>query len=200
MRTEVAETLVVLARFLDYPDSQLVEECSDLKEYLKQHLSSKEMQEELFKRLEPLLKIELKELQELYVKTFDYEEKTGMYLTAQELGDSRRRGDALIRLQRLISDLGFERVGVELTDFIPMLMELLAVAPLTDDVEQLTRRLSFAIHRIYTHLPNNNPYYHVFDLLMSFVFKAPNEEEIARLVNEREEADLDELPYPMIYR
>jgi nitrate reductase molybdenum cofactor assembly chaperone NarJ/NarW len=200
LKEELAELLVVTARFLDYPDRIFYEECSNLDVYLKKYISSEEMQKEMSQRLMPLFLLEMKELQELYVETFDYKEKTGLYLTAQELGDSRRRGDALIRLQKLIADLGFEKVGIELTDYIPMLMELLAVAPESEEIHHLKRRLAYAIHRIYSQVSSSNPYFQIFDSLMTHVFEAPSSEEIARLLNEREEADLDELPYPMLYR
>ncbi|MED3574942.1 nitrate reductase molybdenum cofactor assembly chaperone [Cytobacillus praedii] len=200
MKNEIAELLIITARFLDYPDRTLYEECSNLDSYLKKYISSEEMHKEMSQRFMPLFSLELKELQELYVETFDYKEKTGLYLTAQELGDSRRRGDALIRLQKLIADMGFEKVGIELTDYIPMLMELLAVAPENEEIHHLKRRLAYAIHRIFTHISKNNPYYQIFDALMTHIFEVPSSEEISRLVNEREEADLDELPYPMIYR
>ncbi|WP_313800845.1 nitrate reductase molybdenum cofactor assembly chaperone [Cytobacillus sp.] len=200
MKDEIAELLVVTARFLDYPDQTFYRECSNLDAYLRKSITSEELQSEMSQRLIPLFSVKLKDLQELYVETFDYKEKTGLYLTAQELGDSRRRGDALIRLQKLIADMGFEKVGIELTDYIPMLMELLAVAPENEEIHHLKRRLAYAIHRIFTHISKNNPYYQIFDALMTHIFEVPSSEEISRLVNEREEADLDELPYPMIYR
>lgn len=200
MKEELAELLIVTARFLDYPDQSFYGECSKLEDYLKKSITSLELQKEMTKRFTPLFSLKLKELQELYVETFDYKDKTGLYLTAQELGDSRRRGDALIRLQKLIADLGFEKVGIELTDYIPLLMELLAVAPENEEIRHLKRRLAYGIHRIFTQISNGNPYYQIFDALMTHVFEVPSSEEIARLVNEREEADLDELPYPMLYR
>jgi nitrate reductase delta subunit len=35
---------------------------------------------------------------------------------------------------------------------------------------------------------------------MLYVFDAPDSEEISRLANLREEADLEELPFPLMYR
>lgn len=57
------------------------------------------MGNEILERIAPLFKMPLLELQEHYVETFDYKDKTGLYLTAHELGDSRKRGAALIKLQ-----------------------------------------------------------------------------------------------------
>jgi nitrate reductase delta subunit len=90
--------------------------------------------------------------------------------------------------------------GKELADYIPMLLELLAVAPEEESFIRLKQRLSVAIHRLLNNLPIGNPYSKVIDLLMMFVFTAPGNEELALLENEREEADLEELPYPMMYR
>ncbi|WNS73566.1 nitrate reductase molybdenum cofactor assembly chaperone [Bacillus sp. DTU_2020_1000418_1_SI_GHA_SEK_038] len=199
MKNDRAFTLLFVSRFLDYPEQDFYEECVKVDNYVNQNISSEKLQKEFSSRLKILLDRTLIELQELYVETFDYKEKTGLYLTSQELGDSRRRGSALIQLQKLIEETGYEPAGKELADYIPMLLELIAVAPETEEIKQLERRLAYAIHRIFTHLPNSNPYYLVFDMLMTYIFKAPNQEEIARLENEREDADLDELPYPMLY-
>lgn len=67
------------------------------------------------------------ELREIYVWTFDWKEKTRLYLTAHELGDSRERRAALILLQHIVRDAGFMMPSGELCDFIPLLYELLAV-------------------------------------------------------------------------
>ena len=199
MKKDRAVNLLFVSRFLDYPEQEFYEECIRIDDYVIKNISSKKIQKEFSSRLKILFDRSLIELQELYVETFDYKEKTGLYLTSQELGDSRRRGSALIQLQKLIEESGFEPAGKELADYIPMLLELIAIAPETKEIKQLERRLAYAIHRIITHLPASNPYYQVFDLLMTYIFEAPNEEEIARLENEREDADLDELPYPMLY-
>lgn len=199
MKKERALTLLFISRFLDYPEQDFYEECVSVDEYVKKNISDKKLQKVISSRLKILFNRSLIELQELYVETFDYKEKTGLYLTSQELGDSRRRGTALIRLQKLIEELGFEPVGKELADYIPMLLELIAVAPETEETLKLERRLAYAINRIFTNLPSSNPYYHVFDLFMTYIFEAPNQEEITRLEKDREDADLDELPYPMLY-
>lgn len=200
MKLETAELLILVARFLDYPDQEFFEERSDLESYVKSKLSSSELAKEFVSRVKPLFELEQRDLQELYVDTFDYKEKSGLYLTAQELGDSRKRGMALIQLQKLISELGFEKAGEELADYIPMLLELLAVAPENEQVDVLKRRLAYAIHRIVSHLPSNNPYHAVLETLMLHVFEAPKSEEIKKLENAWEEADLDPLPYPMLYQ
>ncbi|ETI68957.1 nitrate reductase molybdenum cofactor assembly chaperone [Neobacillus vireti] len=200
MTNESAVLLFIMSRMLEYPNNSFFEEKSVIEEFVNENIHSETNRKEILKRIQPLYEMGLKDLQELYVETFDYKEKTSLYLTAHELGDSRKRGAALIKLQKLICEGGYEYEGKELADYIPMLLELLAVAPEEENFIRLKRRLSFAIHRLLNNLPSSNPYSKAIDLLMMFVFEAPGLEEVALLENGREEADLDELPYPVMYR
>lgn len=200
MKNEEKVILVILSKILEYPEEEFFQERSVVDELINEYLPSKKIRKEMMNRLNPLYQMPLIELQELYVETFDYKDKTSLYLTAHELGDSRKRGDALIKLQKMIYQNGFEYEGKDLADYIPMLMEFLAVAPEGEDVNRLSRRLSFAIHRIMNHLPKSHPYQKALELLMMYVFEAPRSEDISLLETEREEADLDELPYPLMYR
>ncbi|MCM3115594.1 nitrate reductase molybdenum cofactor assembly chaperone [Neobacillus sp. MER 74] len=200
MTNDDSAILVIMSRILDYPNDEFFKERSIIEEFVKAHISSEEIRNEIEARIFTLFKMEQKELQELYVETFDYKEKTSLYLTAHELGDSRKRGAALIKLQKLICEGGFEYEGKELADYIPMLLELVAAAPEHENFNRLSQRLSFAIQRLLNNLSDSNPYYKAIDLLMMFVFEVPGKEELILLENEREEADLDELPYPVMYR
>ncbi|WHY83864.1 nitrate reductase molybdenum cofactor assembly chaperone [Neobacillus novalis] len=200
MTNESAALLVIMSRMLEYPDHSFFEEKTVIEDFLNDNIPSETNRKEIIKRLQPLYEMGLNDLQELYVETFDYKEKTSLYLTAHELGDSRKRGAALVKLQKLICEGGYEYEGKELADYIPMLLELLAVAPQEENFIRLERRLSFATHRLLNNLPTGNPYSKAIELLMMFVFTAPGIEELALLENEREEADLEELPYPMMYR
>jgi nitrate reductase molybdenum cofactor assembly chaperone NarJ/NarW len=200
MTNEEKAILVIMSRVLDYPQEHYREEYTLIKELVNSEISSSTRRKEIVERLKPLYETPLIELQRLYVETFDYKEATGLYLTAHELGDSRKRGGALIKLQKMVCEAGFEYEGKELVDYIPMLLELLANAPDVENFRRLSRRMSVAIHRIATNLPNGNPYSQVTDILTKFVFEAPEAEEINLLENQREEADLDEMPYPLTYQ
>ncbi|GJM79873.1 hypothetical protein HMSSN139_23690 [Paenibacillus sp. HMSSN-139] len=100
--------LAVAARLLGYPDDsypevlkETVDAVSDVEDCaLKNRLEA---------AIRPLESLPLRELREQYVWTFDWKEKTGLYLTAHELGDSRERGAALILLQHIIGDAGLRR-------------------------------------------------------------------------------------------
>ena len=173
-----------------------------MEEAIEEHVSSMEVRNELYAALRPLYEMSLLERQELYVETFDYKEKTSLYMTSHELGDSRNRGVALIELQEMIRANGFERTDGELADYMPMLLEYLAVMPehVQHQSEQLGRRVTCAIHHIMKHLPENNPYKGILQVLQQHVFGSPTDEEIAQFTKERENTDLDPLPYPMMYQ
>lgn len=189
--------LAVLARMLSYPDAELIAQKEPVFSLISEYSES---EQDILNRIKPLFEMPLAELQKLYVETFDYKGNTHLYLTAHELGDSRKRGMALIQIQKLIFAGGFEVNGKELADYIPMLLELLAFAPEHDDFFKLGRRIAAAIGRILNHLEDSNPFKPAIELLMDFVFEAPDTEEISLMEQLREEADLEELPYPLMYR
>jgi nitrate reductase delta subunit len=198
MTDEKKALLVIMSRILDYPDERFFLEISAIEECIQESLSLA-IQDEVIKALKPILFMEMMGLQELYVNTFDYQEKTSLYLTSHEMGDSKKRGAALIKIQNLIVEGGFTYNAKQLADYVPMLLEFQAVAD--EKIAQLLcRRLAYVINRILNHLPSGNPYYYAVELLMRFVYEVPHSEEIALLEKEREEADLDELPYPLLYR
>lgn len=194
--------LLLMSRLLDYPDERFGEQRLMMEEFVHEHLSSAECREDVLKAMAPLYEKPILELQELYVETFDYKERANLYLTAHEMGDSKKRGAALIKLQKLIVEAGFEYNGKDLADYIPMLLELLALAPAPEEEGflQLSRRLAYAIHRIQKNLPESHLYYNIFGVLTKYVFEAPGSEEIALLERGREESDQDEMPYPLMYR
>jgi nitrate reductase molybdenum cofactor assembly chaperone NarJ/NarW len=200
MSNEKQALLVIASRLLGYPSNTFLEELKDLVILTEEVIATETIQKELTEIFVAFDNNPIREIQELYVATFDLKAKTGLYLTAHELGDSTRRGAALIKLQKMINQAGFERMEGELVDYIPMLIEFLAVAPETKDKEQLLYRLAVALGRVQNNLEDDSPYTKLLALLMQHVFPNPSKEEIEQLENNREEADLEEMPYPMLYQ
>lgn len=198
--TEASAILVIVSRALEYPNHHFLNDYPNMKEMINEYIGSPNVQKELEERVKPLYSMTLNELQQLYVETFDYKESTALYMTAHELGDSPKRGQELIKMQELVHEAGYECKNNELADYIPMLLELLAVVPEVGEYHFLKRRLGYAINRVVTSLSSSNLYHQVLELLMMFVFETPKSEEIIQLEKEREQADLDPLPYPMLYQ
>ncbi|WP_033829485.1 nitrate reductase molybdenum cofactor assembly chaperone [Bacillus andreraoultii] len=200
MNNEHRTILLVASRLLDYPDVGLKELLEEVEEFVQHTIASSTVKEEIRMMYRPFVTFSDIQLKELYVETFDLKTKLGLYLTAHELGDSNRRGAALIKLQKIINHAGFERVGEELADYIPMLLEFLTVAPENSEIERLKKRIGVALSYMKENLFENNPYFGVFTMLMKYVFSQPTKEELQQLEKGREEADLEELPYPIMYQ
>lgn len=192
--------LMIAARLLSYPPESMDELRQDIQVCVKEEMNPGVEKNELQKVCDRLFRFTPKMLRELYVSTFDLKSKLGLYLTAHEFGDSPKRGAALIKLQNTISEAGYERVDDELADYIPMLLEFLAVSPTSVEHVRLHKRLAIAIHRMLSNMENVNPYVGMLRILSIHVFPKPTEADIAEMENNREEADLEELPYPMMYQ
>lgn len=59
--------------------------------------------------------------------------------------------------------------------------------------------LQHITERIRKHLSEDSPYSGLLNFLMTDVFEVPTEEEIRMLESKRESADLDEMPYPILF-
>lgn len=200
MNKEKRVILILASRILSYPTEDFRQLKQDMDELLDETIGKDSLRKNLKETYTPLSELEPTELQKLYVETFDLKSNLGLYLTAHELGDSNRRGAALIKLQKVINQAGFEKDNKELADYIPMLFEFLTVAPKSTEVDRLKKRLAVAISYMLQHIDKNNPYAHILDELMRYVFKKPTKEEIKQLEDGREKADLEELPYPIMYQ
>lgn len=192
--------LAIASRLLSYPSGNAKEEQMVINECIKENIHSNALKLKLATGCSAILDLSDQERKETYVATFDLKSKLGMYLTAHEFGDSNKRGGALIQMQKIISKAGFERIDDELADYIPMLFELLVASPDIPENERLIRRLAVAIQRMRDSISGDNPYAVILFVLMEFVFPEPTKEEIDRLEFEREEADLEEMPYPIMYQ
>jgi nitrate reductase molybdenum cofactor assembly chaperone len=195
-----AVVLTMAARLTGYPSSTFREELEELVEIANAALDEEPVRMAILNAAEGLAVLPLREAQERYVAAFDLKDRTGLYLTAHELGDSRKRGVALLELREMAQSHGFEPLHDELPDYLPMLYELAAVVPSSDSSQQLVDRLAFATHRIRINLPDDNPYKPIFELLMETVFDTPTDEIMQERERSREKPDLDAMPYPLMYK
>ena len=61
-----------------------------------------------------------------YVETFDQRNRASLYLTWWTAGDTRNRGDEIIRFLRAYREAGFEYGGEELPDHLPVVLDFAA--------------------------------------------------------------------------
>ncbi len=134
-------------------------------------------------------------LEALYVRTFDFNESTALYLTAREYGDNRRRGAALLELRYQLRAGGFEPDGAELPDYIPLLLEFVSCAPPDMETGVLEARLAVACARIEDQLASDHPYHQLFVALRTLL-PAPAQPSSVEEVN-RDGADSGVMPFPI---
>lgn len=64
----------------------------------------------------------------VYVETFDFTNRHSLYLTWWTDGDTRRRGEALVRFKERYRAHGFDFTDDELPDFLPAVLEFSALS------------------------------------------------------------------------
>ena len=67
------------------------------------------------------------DLQIDYVNTFDRKRRACLYLSYYLNGDTRKRGMALLNFKNLFASEGWKSTSDELDDFLPILLEFIAV-------------------------------------------------------------------------
>jgi len=112
--------LRILSVLLHYPDEDLVAARSELL-----HVSE---DARIASFVDALSRFPLRELQNEYVATFDFDRRASLYLTYHTHGDRRQRGLELVRLKRRFAEAGFELAADELPDYLPALLEFAALA------------------------------------------------------------------------
>lgn len=125
-------------------------------------------------------------LRRAYVETFDLQKRSSLHLTFFAEGDTRKRGQALLRLKRLYAAAGLDLEAGELPDFLPVMLEFASLAP-----EGYGRRLLME-HRAGLELlrlqlaDQVSPYLHLLDAVCAGLPRmgAPDLEAVTRLVRD----------------
>lgn len=189
--------LFIAAYLLDYPEKNRLSEYRELKDLYKNDVDSQDAENLINLVFNDLESYSLKDIQQLYVSTFDWQEDTGLYLTAHEYGDDSMRGGGLIQIQVIISQAGLERDEKQLADYLPSLYELLAVSTDEKIHNKLMKRLGKATWQVNQSLDKKNPYKNILNLLTDFVFDKPTTEEMEEI--KKEDPDTENMPYPIMY-
>lgn len=110
----------------------------------------------------------LEEMQELYVKTFDFQKESTLYMTYFKFEDSRERGQILVKLKILYQMYGWNMPEEELSDYLPLICEFLCIGKWADDQEtkknmsELMKVLEDGTFHLLKALDEmGNPYAHV---------------------------------------
>ena len=145
----------LISCLLHYPDESLLEWLPSLREVLNEieNVSDRDTYDQIITYFETTLLIQL---QEQYTETFDLNPSNCMNLTYHRWGDTEKRGPALVHLEEIYLKAGFQRIGSELPDYLPLVLEFISeqpdasiseIIPLYGEVvETLAERLRQADH------------------------------------------------------
>jgi nitrate reductase delta subunit len=151
-----AETLLLLARVLDYPEPETAEARERLVGLLEDWRP--EAAESLRTHVEALGATSLYAQQERYAATFDVNPAVCLYVGYHLFGDSYPRGAFMARLAGEFNEIGHE-FGRELPDHLPVVLRYLARPDAVDSVELVDDALVPALRTIVkAFAETSNPY------------------------------------------
>ncbi len=118
----------MISYLLHYPDESLLKLLPEFREGLNaaENISERDIYEQMITYFEmtPLI-----QLQEQYTETFDLNASNCLNLTYHRWGDTEKRGPALVHLEETYFKTGFQRIGSELPDYLPLVLEFVAERP-----------------------------------------------------------------------
>ncbi|MEC5290264.1 nitrate reductase molybdenum cofactor assembly chaperone [Aurantimonas sp. C2-6-R+9] len=134
----MTRTFKALSALLTYPSSELQAAIPDIRAVLAEEAV---LPPPLIEALQPLLQRltegDIIELQEAYVLLFDRSRTLSLNLFEHVHGESRDRGGAMVDLLETYRAGGFDLVGPELPDHLPVLLEFLSTRLLAETREIL---------------------------------------------------------------
>jgi nitrate reductase delta subunit len=143
----------ILSALLEYPDQELIDNLPAISKLLDETVDTDVAEWEAVRKFVTWLGSgDLTEIQADYVKTFDMTPEHSLHLTHHLFGDDndRNRGPALIDLGELFKDYGVKTVSNELPDYLPLILEFVAML---EDNE--AREFLSDAHKVLTVLANN---------------------------------------------
>lgn len=126
------KTFRALAALLVYPDAELQAAVPAIRAVLAEGVIPRAHAAALAPLLDDLAGRDLYDLQERFVLLFDRTRSLSLNLFEHIHGESRERGGAMVDLLETYRAGGFDLVGPELPDHLPVLLEFLSTRPLAE--------------------------------------------------------------------
>jgi nitrate reductase delta subunit len=143
----------ILSALLEYPDQELIDNLPEISRLLDEMVDADAAEVAALREFVSWLgNGDLTETQAGYVKTFDMTPEHSLHLTHHLFGDDndRNRGPALIDLGELYKDYGVKTVTNELPDYLPLVLEFVAMLD-----EAGAREFLSDANKVLTVLANN---------------------------------------------
>jgi nitrate reductase delta subunit len=124
------QSLRALSMLLCYPTAETMAMLDELEEVLRTEARlPADRQEAVGRFIAELRALPLLDAEERYVALFDRNRSLSLHLYEHVHGESRDRGQAMVRLATLYSLHGLEICARELPDYLPLYLEFLSLLP-----------------------------------------------------------------------
>lgn len=132
----------ILSVLLEYPTQELLDHWQEIEQLLPglEHATAEDI-EALREFMAWASDLTLTEFQAHYVKTFDFTPENTLYLTHHLFSEQdRERGPALVDLSEYYKQQGYEISDGELPDYLPLVLEYVAMLDSITDVRLFLRQ------------------------------------------------------------
>lgn len=128
LEREIRDSFKMISFLLQYPDNrwfqwrELVEEV--------QQFENPDIQRPLLSFLGEIGGITLDDIEQQYVDLFDFNPSCSLSMSYLKAGEKRERGQILVDLKSMYRNFGYDMTDEELSDYLPVVLEFVSVAPL----------------------------------------------------------------------
>jgi len=175
------QTFRVLSTLLCYPTQDLLDALDEMPAVLRQEgLLPADARQPVERFIADLAATDLLDAQERYVGLFDRNRSLSLHLYEHVHGDSRERGQAMVRLATLYKLHGLEVTANELPDYLPLYLEFLSQLP-----ERAARSLLAEAAHVIAALADKlevrrSPYAAVLRAAETIALRQPRAESVAK--------------------
>lgn len=181
------KTFKALSALLTYPGHDLQQAIPAIREVLAAGVVSPAGVAALKPLLVSLESGDLYDLQERYVLLFDRSRTLSLNLFEHVHGESRDRGGAMVDLLETYRAGGFDLVGSELPDHLPVLLEFLSTRPQVEAREILADAGHILIALAERLARRESVYAALFEALVAFASADPQTDEAQALLSQHDD-------------
>lgn len=184
----MTRTFKALSALLSYPSTELQQAVRDIREVLTFETI---LPVDAVVALEPLLteieSSDIFDLQERYVLLFDRSRTLSLNLFEHIHGEGRDRGGAMVDLLETYRAHGFDLIGIELPDHLPVLLEFISTLPV-DEAREMLADAGHIIAALAERLTRREtPYAAVLSALSQLASASPETVEAKALLSEKDD-------------
>ncbi|MFC5465343.1 nitrate reductase molybdenum cofactor assembly chaperone [Lederbergia graminis] len=167
----------LISTLLQYPEQEWIPLVHDLN--MHEEFPDDEIRFPLQQFIRYVTNTSYEELCGNYVYTFDFYDKTTLYLTYSVFKDNRDRGPVLVELRNQMYELGMEFTSEELPDYLPLVLECASIIS-DQDADKLLRLHLRSIRNLYLELQGiDSPYRLLLEACINCIEKDIENEKVS---------------------